>query len=468
MNSTLTVADFETTKKELRRKILKIRHDQSLDPPIQGLQIRARRIECECESQDILHWLRAQPNQCKIYWSSRNQTIHLGGVGIAHRIFSDSMDDLNQLNKITEFLASSNNNFRYFGGITFADAPNVDSPWKSFGSYQFVLPIFEMIQTSPGYTVFACNIVQNPDENLSTKIDTIIYELDKLKPCNNSPEYCLPSIQISSTESIPNSQQWNINVESLLGDLNKEKAKKVVLARKTIIHFSRDLDPLSITQCFRKHIRNNFLFCFQFNNQVAFLGIPPERLYRRKGEYIKIEAVAGTRRRGKNPIEDMAYEKELLNSAKDQREHSLVREQIVEELMNLCCYDITMTRPALLKLKHLQHIFQKIEARLPDKTSDFDLLIALHPTAAVGGYPTKAAKEFIKKYESFHRGWYSGPVGWLSKDESEFVVAIRSSFIEKNRLEFYSGAGIIKESNAKEEWDEVEQKYESFIQSLGQ
>ena len=42
------------------------------------------------------------------------------------------------------------------------------------------------------------------------------------------------------------------------------------------------------------------------------------------------------------------------------------------------------------------------------------------------------------------RGFYSGPVGWISADSAEFVVGIRSGLVNNNILILYSGAGIVK------------------------
>ena len=54
---------------------------------------------------------------------------------------------------------------------------------------------------------------------------------------------------------------------------------------------------------------------------------------------------------------------------------------------------------------------------------------ALHPTPAVCGRPREAARETLCQSESFDRGFYSGPFGWISGAASEFAVAIRSALL---------------------------------------
>ena len=43
-----------------------------------------------------------------------------------------------------------------------------------------------------------------------------------------------------------------------------------------------------------------------------------------------------------------------------------------------------------------------------------DLAVALHPTPAVCGTPTVAARAAIAGIEAFDRGFYTGMVGWFT------------------------------------------------------
>ena len=92
----------------------------------------------------------------------------------------------------------------------------------------------------------------------------------------------------------------------------------------------------------------------------------------------------------------------------------------------------------------------------------FDVLQALHPTPAVGGYPQVEAMQAIHEREPFDRGWYAGPVGWVGRDEAEFTVAIRSGLVQGRQLTLYAGAGIVCGSKPELEWEEIEQKISDF------
>ena len=69
--------------------------------------------------------------------------------------------------------------------------------------------------------------------------------------------------------------------------------------------------------------------------------------------------------------------------------------------------------------------------------------------------------------ESFDRGWYAGPVGYVSKQQSEFAVGMRSGVLERNSLTVYTGAGIVEGSDPDREWQELDHKLRSWEALLG-
>jgi menaquinone-specific isochorismate synthase len=99
--------------------------------------------------------------------------------------------------------------------------------------------------------------------------------------------------------------------------------------------------------------------------------------------------------------------------------------------------------------------------------TDAEVLLALHPTPAVGGYPRREALEEIRALEPFDRGWYAGPVGWIGAEGSEFAVGIRSGLVRGNSLALFSGAGIVAGSVPEDEWAEIEQKIGGFVRVFG-
>ena len=78
--------------------------------------------------------------------------------------------------------------------------------------------------------------------------------------------------------------------------------------------------------------------------------------------------------------------------------------------------------------------------------------------AAVAGIPRERARAFIQQREPFAREWYAGSAGYLSLQQSEFCVSLRSAKISGNVVRLYAGAGIVRGSDPEQEWQEIDNK----------
>jgi menaquinone-specific isochorismate synthase len=200
---------------------------------------------------------------------------------------------------------------------------------------------------------------------------------------------------------------------------------------------------------------------------IGFLGGTPELLLSRNGKNIYSEAVAGTRRAGG---EERAGGREVDApnwSAKDRREIDIVRSAITDGLSAFCTRVECPTEPEIHRAGKIEHLRFPISGSLKADSSIADLVVALSPTPAVCGMPSEIAMSLIRELERFDRGWYAGPVGWISKDSAEFAVAIRSALVSQKTVHLYSGAGIVQGSEARSEWDELDAKIATLRSALG-
>ena len=245
---------------------------------------------------------------------------------------------------------------------------------------------------------------------------------------------------------------------------HEEVLEKIVLARRVDLDFSEAIDPIHLLRHLVSATPACFHFCFQTSSRVGFVGATPERLFYRRGSRLVSEVVAGTRPRSTTKCQDDALGEELFASAKDQLEHDIVRKSIRQRL-HACVNRLEVdAHAALLKLTDKQHLFSRVTGELKSHVNDGELLERLHPTPAVGGYPTENALNEIQRLEPFERGWFAAPVGWVSVDAAEFAVAIRSGLVQDRRLSLFSGAGVVPGSDASAEWEEVEHKISNFLQ----
>ena len=206
-------------------------------------------------------------------------------------------------------------------------------------------------------------------------------------------------------------------------------------------------------------ISNNF--CIKLSKDKAFIGGTPERLFEIKQSCIKSDALAGTAfKQAGSDVEKI--KQRLLNSKKNIGEHQYVVEFIESKFNGLCKDWSRDDKRSLIELKYLLHLVAHFSGELNDEFDWLDCMEALHPTPAVSGTPLNAALDIITEQESFDRGWYAGPMGVVSKQESKIVVAIRSGMVEGNKVTLCAGAGIVNDSEPYDEWNELDAKINLF------
>ncbi len=454
------VDDIKQTVKLMAKKI-EVALAAAAKPLYHGQKII--RLTVQVPDQALLPWLKNQNFSLKTYWSDRDNRFEAAGVGAADYIGDDAGYGYRRLfERLHNYLDRSDPDVRYYGGFKFAPNQTSHDSWKRFGRYYFILPRFELVK-SADKTLFVCNLYTDDDgynqTSVMTQLEAVTFENDGI--AGGIP-------QIISEKDFPEKNRWKAMVQSALAAFKAHKYEKIVLARKRALKFSENLNHFIILQKLKEKAVNSYKFCFQPEDNLAFIGASPELLYSRKGRKLQSEAIAGTRTRGRTSPEDQRFGEELLRSEKDLREHRYVVDSINDAFNSLTSPSLNGNNMSvsLLKLARIQHLIARFGIKLKANVSDAELIESLHPTAAVGGYPKDKAVEEISRLEGFNRGWYAAPVGWVKRDAAEFVVAIRCGLVKNNCLNLYSGAGIVNGSVPENEWNEMNNKIDMFLSVL--
>jgi len=397
-----------------------------------------------------LAWLDAQSTEIKFAWSDRGSKKFVAGVGEAACVVAKPQEDVGHVVRQCRRLLENHESIRFYGGLSFDGTDG----WDKFRAGRFVVPRF-LFKDGELHV-----IVMNHDDIVTASLELQQLGLEVLEI-----DDALPSAM--SIEYSPAREGWRANVDQALTLIRNEVLEKVVLARQTKMTFETPLNPIYLTSRIAKATHDCFVFCFTFGEDTAFVGATPERLFRRCGTKMLSEVVAGTRRRGATSGEDQRLAYELLTSDKDQLEHDIVRKSMRQKLHKFVENLDVDTHASVLRLAKKQHLCSEVTAALRDGVDEGALLKRLHPTPAVGGYPTENALSEIARLEPFNRGWYAAPIGWIGHNDAEFVVGIRSGLIKGKELSLYSGAGIVTGSEPDQEWEEVENKIQDFVDVLG-
>ncbi|HJO95914.1 MAG TPA: isochorismate synthase [Victivallales bacterium] len=418
---------------------------------------------------DLLSWLYSQKSDLnKFYWNDKIGDLEVAGICIADQ-YTDRFIDENKLSNSLEYLhkkiISAPDGIRYYGGMNFCKDYSSEKKWQPFGRYNFIAPEFELINMKGKYTL-ACNFLYSPKQNISSQLAKFNNEFDTIKW--NSTRSNNQSIfnRTVRTNYIPDKEKWNNIINNVLNSIKKNTVDKIVVSRVVQIIKKNEIDIQKIIHNLTISNPKTVIFAFQPEKFMTFTGASPELLYSRENDCIKAQAIAGTRIRGKNNKTDCLLGKELLTSQKELSEHKYVLQYVENSLKKLCSNITDKQKQKILKLSTLQHLCSNFEGKLNKQITDNMILSELHPTPATGGCPTERALEMIHKYEPFERGWYSAPIGWLSKDSAKFVVAIRSALINQKSISIYAGSGIVEKSTPDNEWQETEDKINNFLKSL--
>lgn len=274
--------------------------------------------------------------------------------------------------------------------------------------------------------------------------------------------------EYKATEAIPNS-----NNEQFAEMVNKAKKYihdgdifQVVLSRK--FAFESAGDDLTLYKTLRKLNPSPYMYHLK-QNKKTIIGASPEMLVRITNDKVETFPIAGTRKITDDEEKNKKLAEELLNDEKELAEHTMLVDLGRNDIGRVCKFG-TVHPESLMQIKrfsHVQHIVTHVVGNLASKNDMFDAFKAVFPAGTVSGAPKVRAMEIIDELENESRGPYAGAVGYFSYNGCcDFAIAIRSIFIENGKGFVQSGAGIVSDSVAENEFKETEHKAGAMLQAL--
>jgi menaquinone-specific isochorismate synthase len=250
----------------------------------------------------------------------------------------------------------------------------------------------------------------------------------------------------------PECADWHDTVRAALDAIAAGDVEKVVLSREVQVKADQPFDIAATLA----DLRATQPGCVVYG-LGGFVGASPELLVRRDGSDVVSRPMAGTGT-------DAAT---LQASAKDSHEHAVVTRAIVGALERVCD-GVTATGPTPVAFSNVTHLSPTIRARLRDPdTTALDLVHLLHPTPAVGGWPTPRACALLAHLEGRRRGRYAGACGWTDgRGDGAYVVALRGAEIDGRHARLFAGAGIVAGSDPAAEFAETQAKLQPMLRVL--
>jgi isochorismate synthase len=273
----------------------------------------------------------------------------------------------------------------------------------------------------------------------------------------------LPSPGRFTVTSVRPPGEWCAMVATAVERLRAGALAKAVLAREVVVEADAPIDVAAVLQRLRATYPGTMLYSVD-----GLVGATPELLVSRHGDVVRSHPFAGTTPRTGDPAADARAAEALLASAKDRAEHQVTIDMVLDTVLPFCSYVDSEPEPTIVSLANVQHLASRIEGRLSSPSaSALALVEALHPTPAVCGWPTAAARELIAELEGLDRGRYTGAVGWVDANgDGAFGVAIRCAEIDGRRARLFAGNGIVADSDPATELAETRAKLQAMLGAI--
>jgi len=219
-------------------------------------------------------------------------------------------------------------------------------------------------------------------------------------------------------------------------------------------------DTIEIYTKLRKVNPSPFMYYLKFKNK-KLIGASPELLFSLRDGEITTKPLAGTARRGKTKQEDRELARKLLNDPKEKAEHVMLVDMSRNDVGHISRFGSVKVRDLMeiKKLSHVQHISSEVVGIIKKEEDMFSGLASNFPMGTVCGTPKIETVKIIDRNEPDARGPYGGAVGQFGfNGDCIFTLPIRSLFIFDNYAYTQTSSGIVYDSVAEREYQEITDK----------
>lgn len=216
-------------------------------------------------------------------------------------------------------------------------------------------------------------------------------------------------------------------------------------------------DTLEIYEKLRKVNPSPFMYYLKFGNN-KIIGASPELLFTLREGEMTTRPLAGTIRRGKTEKEDQQLAKELLSDAKEKAEHKMLIDMQRNDIGKVAKFGTVRVKELMTikKFEYVQHISSEIVGFLEKGEDMFSAFASNFPMGTICGTPKIETIKIIDQNEKEARGPYGGGVGNFGfNGECTFALTIRSLFISDEYAYTQTSSGIVDDSLAEKEYEEI-------------
>ncbi|MBM3138744.1 MAG: anthranilate synthase component I [Chloroflexi bacterium] len=301
-------------------------------------------------------------------------------------------------------------------------------------------------------------------EQARWKIDQLIARLD-------APLGALPYVPFSGRAGQVVRSNWER--EDFLNAVRRTKQYIVagdIIQAVLSQRFTRETGahPFEVYRSLRAINPSPYMYYLQFG-ETTIVGASPELLVNVEEGVVEVHPIAGTRPRGKTPLDDERLAEELRSDPKEIAEHIMLLDLGRNDVGRVAePGSVQVTQQLDLEYySHVMHIVSHVRGRLRGGVSPYDALRAGYPAGTVSGAPKIRAMEIIAELEPDQRGPYAGAVGFFDLSGNiETCITIRTLVMRGGHAHVQAGAGIVFDSDPVREFEECEHKARALLAAI--
>lgn len=311
----------------------------------------------------------------------------------------------------------------------------------------------------------------NPD--IEGAFDKAVARLDQLEKDLNGVQPDLPPMALTASGAIEDQFSSSFGEQNFHDAVDKIKdyvlsgdTMQVVISQRLSIPFKAE--PINLYRALRNLNPSPYMYYLDLGDHHV-VGSSPEILARLEDGEVTVRPIAGTRRRGRTPEEDIALEKELVADPKEIAEHLMLIDLGRNDAGRVSKVgSVKLTDKMVVeRYSHVMHITSNVTGQIKDGLGAMDVLRAALPAGTLSGAPKIRAMEIIDEMESVKRGVYGGAVGYLSwNGNMDTAIAIRTAVIKDDQLYIQAGAGVVADSKPELEWKETMNKARAVFRAV--
>lgn len=280
----------------------------------------------------------------------------------------------------------------------------------------------------------------------------------------------LPSVQSNRSQ-----ENFETAVETAREHIAAGDVFQLVLSQR--LEADVPQQPLELYRSLRMVNPSPYMAFYDFGDW-QLIGSSPEVMVQAEpaadGIRASLRPIAGTRPRGRTPLEDRELEADLLADPKERAEHVMLVDLGRNDLGRVCQPGSVEVKDLMVieRYSHVMHIVSQVEGRLSPEHDVLDLLMAAFPAGTVSGAPKIRAMQLINSLEPDARGPYSGVYGSVDLAGAlNTAITIRTMVVQPNgsggcRVKVQAGAGVVADSKPDAEFQETLNKAKGMLTAL--